>query len=354
MVRWAPLKLPLRRRLQTAAVLVTICILPASITVPAARVSAILHDGAHDGPAVPGVDPLHRQGPRGACRLPSSIAPRRPSLALCAAQRGGRPRTWFQNLRLWRLFGEYFPAQLHMTTKLDPNLQYFFGLHPHGIIGMSLWPTLILPTREIRDELGVPYSVLTVSASFRVPFWREMVMAAGMVDASRESTQFLLEHGRSVMVVVGGALEALYARPGSVDITLLRRKGFVRLALMYGAQLVPVYSFGENELYDQAAASEQSLLRRLQLRMLSVLGWTLPLFRGRGVFQYTYGFMPHRHPVHTVVGAPILVERVAEPTREQVDALHARYCEALVKLFEDNRDKYGGELYRDKTLKFVH
>ena len=57
--------------------------------------------------------------------------------------------------------------------------------------------------------------------------------------------------GRAIIIVVGGAHEALDARPGSYRLTLLDRKGFVRKALQHGADLVPVFSFGENEVLNQ-------------------------------------------------------------------------------------------------------
>ena len=44
-------------------------------------------------------------------------------------------------------------------------------------------------------------------------------------------------------------LQSLYAKPGSHDLVLRRRKGLVRIALRTGAPLVPVYAFGENSLY---------------------------------------------------------------------------------------------------------
>ena len=43
------------------------------------------------------------------------------------------------------------------------------------------------------------------------------------------------------------------------------------------------------------------------------------------------------------VGKPIDVERVVEPTKEQVDELHERYMTALVELFEAHKLEYGAE-----------
>jgi len=54
--------------------------------------------------------------------------------------------------------------------------------------------------------------------------------------------------GSSITIVVGGAAESLSAHPGTADLTLKRRKGFIKLAIRTGASLVPVFSFGENDV----------------------------------------------------------------------------------------------------------
>lgn len=54
--------------------------------------------------------------------------------------------------------------------------------------------------------------------------------------------------GSALTIVVGGAAESLSAHPGTADLTLKRRKGFIKLAIRQGADLVPVFSFGENDV----------------------------------------------------------------------------------------------------------
>lgn len=63
---------------------------------------------------------------------------------------------------------------------------------------------------------------------------------------------------------MGGANESLLAHPGSCDLVLKRRQGFVRIALLSGASLVPCLAFGENNLYWTAPGGKNSLIRRLQ------------------------------------------------------------------------------------------
>jgi hypothetical protein len=59
----------------------------------------------------------------------------------------------------------------------------------------------------------------------------------GACACSRESIEWLLTRegtGNAVVLVVGGANEALEARPDSYSLTIKQRKGFVRLAMQHG------------------------------------------------------------------------------------------------------------------------
>jgi len=74
--------------------------------------------------------------------------------------------------------------------------------------------------------------------------------------------------------------------------------------------------------------------------------FTLPVFHGRGIFQYSMGMLPFRTPIHTIVGTPISVPRIENPSQEEVDEFHDKYMKSLVKLFNDNKKKYA----RDERL----
>ena len=75
--------------------------------------------------------------------------------------------------------------------------------------------------------------------------------------------------GSCLTIVVGGAAESLSARPGTADLVLKRRLGFIKLAIREGADLVPVFSFGENDVRDRLSSSRTSApLKKLLLRSL--------------------------------------------------------------------------------------
>lgn len=72
------------------------------------------------------------------------------------------------------------------------------------------------------------------------------------------------------------------------------------LFVICSAYLVPVFSFGENELFKQIGNPEGSWLRSLQNRMQKIMRFSMPLFYARGIFQYNFGILPYRKPIHSV------------------------------------------------------
>ncbi len=132
-------------------------------------------------------------------------------------------------------------------------------------------------------------------------------MAFGFVDASGKSIQYNLDKGRSVMLVVGGAREALLSKPGEIKLTLKRRHGFVKQALRGGASLVPVFSFGETNLYTTMPLEEGSFFHKLQITFMNKFGFSTPIFSGRGLFNYSFGILPHRYVMYYLLNNVVFI-----------------------------------------------
>lgn len=197
---------------------------------------------------------------------------------------------------------------------------------------------------------------MTLNANFRIPFYGIYLGMLGLCDASKESCNYILSkgNGNSIMLVLGGAKESLDAHPSKEYLlTLKNRKGFVKIGLANGASLVPVFSFGENDLYDQISNPRGSHLRTIQIKIQKRLGYATPFFKGRGIFQYAAGFLPIRHPIHTYVGAPIHLPKVERDkiTPDIVDKYHNEYMEAVKTLFDTYKAKHGNAT---STITFVN
>ncbi|XP_047635230.1 2-acylglycerol O-acyltransferase 2-B-like [Phacochoerus africanus] len=253
---------------------------------------------------------------------------------------GGRRSAWVRNWAIWSHFRDYFPISLVKTTELDPSRNYVFGIHPHGVMVIGAFSNFCTDATGFSHLFpGLRPHLLMLPCWFNLPIFRDYIMCAGLVSSDKASASYLLSRpqgGQVAVLSVGGPLEALEAKPGALTLRIRNQKGFVKLALEHGASLVPVFSFGENELFQQFPNPPGSWVRRAQEGLQPLLRVALPLFRG------PWGLpLPFRSPIHTVVGAPIPVQRIQRPSREQVDALHAIYVERLTQLFEEHKARYG-------------
>ncbi|KAM4869600.1 2-acylglycerol O-acyltransferase 1 [Urocitellus parryii] len=260
-------------------------------------------------------------------------------------EQGGRRSSWIRNWPVWKYFKDYFPIHLMKTWDLDPSHNYLFGFHPHGILVAGAFGNFCSAYSNFKELFpGFTVYVHATSCWFRCPLFREYLMGHGAVSVSKESLSYVLSQeggGNISVIVLGGAKESLDAHPGKLTLVIRPRKGFIKIALTHGAHLVPVFSFGENDLFKQINNPEGSWLRTVQEKLQKVMGFALPLIHARGIFQYSFGFIPYRKPIHTVVGRPIPVQQTLHPTPEQIEELHQTYMEELRKLFEEHKGKYG-------------
>lgn len=356
-IRWAPLNVPLKRRLQTLVVLwhtlsiaiflttfFFLCAIPLFWPILLPYLLYILF----------------------------STAPHSGTLS--------RRSEYLRSLRIWSLFASYFPARLHRSQVLPPTRKYIFGYHPHGnsVLYFAISHPSVLPSftnSETNPTLspstgiishgafaafgtsalgfsqlfpGITNTLLTLDTNFRVPLYRDYALAMGLASVSRESCENILSRGgpnnegmgRAITIVVGGARESLEGEPGVMRLVLRSRKGFVKLAIRTGADLVPVLAFGENELYDQVRSDSHPLIHKAQLVVKKLLGFTIPLFHARGVFNYDVGMMPYRRPLNIVVGRPVKVMQYAKPEEAYVDEIHGAYVRELERIWEEWKDEF--------------
>ncbi len=72
---------------------------------------------------------------------------------------------------------------------------------------------------------GIVPHLLTLTSNFRVPFYRDIILAMGICSVSKQSCSNILKGGpgQAITIVVGGAAESLSAHPGTADLTLRKR-----------------------------------------------------------------------------------------------------------------------------------
>jgi len=237
------------------------------------------------------------------------------------------------------------------TAELDRNQNYLLGSHPHGVLCSGAFSSFATDAGGFSSMFpGMTPRLLTLEGQFWFPGNRELVLGAGCCAATKRGMEALLGQpgGVAAVLVVGGAPESLNSDKHKIRLVLNRRKGWIKIALRYGVSLVPTFTFGEAFIYDQLPNPEGSLIRRVQDYLQNIMGFAPVMFFGRGIFQYNFGILPRRKPMTLVVGAPIKVDKVAEPSSEQINSLHKKYVDELVKLYEEYNPVYG-----DKSVELV-
>jgi 2-acylglycerol O-acyltransferase 2 len=152
------------------------------------------------------------------------------------------------------------------------------GYHPHGIISVGAFGAFatdgakaisvapLTTTKDgndesnnelVQDDLldprgfsslfpGIDRRLITLPQNFRTPFLREYFLNMGACDSAKETFRQVLSRndgvGNAVVVVVGGAAESMLVQPGSIDLVLDRRRGFVREAILADACLVNTHN----------------------------------------------------------------------------------------------------------------
>ncbi|SPC63066.1 probable diacylglycerol acyltransferase type 2b [Ustilago sp. UG-2017b] len=271
-----------------------------------------------------------------------------------APENCGRRFSWVRKLAVFRYFAEYFPISMIKTTNLPPDRPYIFGCHPHGILGVAAVANLATDATEFSESFpGITPHLLTLATNFTIPLFRDCLMAMGICSVSKRSCEAILKKGKgsAIAIVVGGASESLAAHPGTADLTLRRRLGFIKIAIRNGADLVPIFSFGENDVYEQLSNEQGTRIYALQKKFQALFGFTLPFFHGRGLFNYSIGLMPYRHPIVSVVGKPIHVKQNPNPTKEELERVQTLYIEELMNIWDTWKDAYAAN--RTKELAIV-
>ncbi|KAL8191274.1 UNVERIFIED_CONTAM: Diacylglycerol O-acyltransferase 2 [Gekko kuhli] len=260
--------------------------------------------------------------------------------------KGGRRSHWVRNWSVWWYFRDYFPIRLFKTHNLLTTRNYILGYHPHGIFGLSAFCHFGTEATGVSQKFpGIKPYLATLAGNFRFPILRDYLMSGGICPVNRDSIDYILSKngtGNAVVIVVGGAAESLHSAPGKNSVMLKNRKGFVRLALRHGADLVPVYSFGENEIYNQVIFEESSWGRWAQKMFQKYIGFAPCCFLGRSIFSpNTWGWLPFSKPINTVVGEPITIPKIESPSQTEVDFYHSLYTSSLRKLFDKHKTKFG-------------
>lgn len=273
--------------------------------------------------------------------LPPLLAwrPRKTLLALLAYGAVHRQRWWQRAVH--RLMG-YGASRRHKMVNPSRHLirddkRYLFCLHPHSILADG-WHSVVARSVESFEESGPgpPEMGRKISLCFapiihHVPVHQEMYrnLCGGADKASL--VRWWKTPDTDPALIPGGFSEAVFANAAEkrYEYAYIKdRKGFVRICLEEGKDIIPCYTFKSSWMY-----YNPGILRGLRARISQRVGVGLVAIIGRWGTS-----MPLRDDTTTVVFPPFEASRYSVA---QVDEAHAAYLRHLKAHFDVNKAEYG-------------
>jgi hypothetical protein len=241
---------------------------------------------------------------------------------------------WVELTKMNKGIESYFGAELVIEGEFRKDKNYLVVSHPHGLFGIATGYYGF----ELHRRFGSIPLFTAADVILMLPLLRRFMVWWGMTEVGAAPLKRSLRQPwpyNIVQLQPGGIAEMFYGTERE-QIILAKRKGLAKVALQTGACLVPNYVFGANEMYTRwfgpssAAAQLSSVLRT------SLVAWS-------GRWGIPFSPVPNRVKMVVVLGAPLQVERVEDPTPEQIEQLHARYVQALTSLFDRYKHRMGEE-----------
>jgi len=249
-----------------------------------------------------------------------------------------RPLFTFINKAIQSFFPEVYTRvkkNIKESFKSSGNLElkedrYIFMWHPHALFPTSIyfhtateltdWPTHL-------KSRGVVFSSLQW-----LPFVKEVFDELNIIPSDYHVMKETLQE-ESISLLPGGMREMLYEDTS----LLLKRRGIFKIALETGIPLVPVIARGEHQIYNAIKLPE------CIQEFMGLFDAALPIPTFKSLMKFL-GILHHplKDPVFSVIGEPILVEKVERPTEQQISDLREKYIETIKAMY---KKELGRELH---------
>lgn len=257
---------------------------------------------------------------------------------------------WFTSLYVFSCNHE----EALRDKKFDASKQYLLVWHPHGQFciaalycfsyfsaHLSIFPKMFCGVAELL---------------LCIPGLAEYLLICNTRSVSPKSMKSLLDAGYTVGVQPGGIYEQVRTNHLKETVYMPANLGFIRLAINHGVPILPVYAFGENQLYHTSC----------WLRGFNT--WMFNTFKMGSLFVHSCVFglpmtpaLPNpglcpkfRKHLHVRFGKAVEVGPAdANPSDARVQEVYQKYCDELTKLFNDYKDELLPKDVAEKGLDIV-
>lgn len=169
------------------------------------------------------------------------------------------PNNWWMRSALRDAFPTLKEAGWRITDRsgFDHRQQAIYVWYPHSHLAM-------VPFGLFCGEMGSntfkrPVAVCCASYLFNTPALREFGIAGGLVNADMENLRGTVRQGTSLCIIPGGIREMYHTEANKMRL-VDGRQGFLRLAKATGLPIIPIFCYGENEMFERFEGETQPTL----------------------------------------------------------------------------------------------
>lgn len=211
---------------------------------------------------------------------------------------------------------------------------YCLCYFPHSLYAMGLF----ILRRYFYDTYGMRLLFTGADVIFHAPILRRLMTWWGCTRVSKSALKKSLAqpYPYNIIMLQPDGIAGMFYGLEHEQIVLDKRRGFCKIALQTGVSLVPCYFLGANIMYDRYCDPNSFWAQLSHNYHMSVLLWS-------DRFHIPFGPIPKPNKYVFVVGTPIEVQKVEQPTQAQIDNLHDVFVAAMKDLYDKNVYRMGPE-----------
>jgi len=226
---------------------------------------------------------------------------------------------------LGKLFGGVEIIRNDVTVrerqKTERPRPILYAVHPHAIAANGLGFAMAdCVQRGERVTVAVSTWLWYFNPLFK---WFLNAMGLGLTTVTRLDLSKAMARGDHIAILPGGFDESLLMEPHRDVVCIQQRAGFLKYAMRYGYDVVPVFLFGESRLYSNGLIFPEFIRKHAAKARIPLV---LP--KGRTMFS----LLPDRPEkgLRIVFGDPLHAAQYSD-----LRQLHRSYISAVKGIFED-------------------
>ena len=200
--------------------------------------------------------------------------------------------------------------------------------HPHGISGVTpvIHNGYRITSPEYKPTKGVVHY-----GYFMLPFIKDIIPLLNAIPSDEYSIRDTLQT-ESISITLGGVDEMRRGSPKDLQLVVRKRRGIFKIALEMGVPIVPILTYGEQEIFPE---SDLGILKMYNELMYDWFRFRIPFPTLNSVINWTRLSQTALEPIVSYTGKPIRTKKIPNPTERQIKKLRDLYIQRLQDLFDE-------------------